>query len=176
MLACTVPRLLTECEPMSLTWRHLPKPARAIAEATVAAVEAARARDAEAYPREVARLAALPSEQAGLVLGGVVRALLEEQYPDGLTADDVRALAVRCLRAAAGWFPAVEPDVVVMLVAGALGLHPSAEEGLPLKAADVAGHAPLLVADLLTTSAAPLNAHLTTAFSTLAVIELSDTP
>src|SRR5262245_32900423 len=99
---------------MNLTWRHLPRPARAVAEAASGAVEAARARDPEAFEREVARLAALDPGRSGLVLGAVVRALLEDLYPNGLTAGDVRELVARCVRSAAAWFPGAEADVLIM--------------------------------------------------------------
>ncbi|MEV6983270.1 hypothetical protein AB0M95_18715 [Sphaerisporangium sp. NPDC051017] len=160
---------------MSVTWRHLPKPARAIAEAATGAVEAARSRDAEAFPIEAARLAALDSEQVGNVLGAVVRSLLEELHPDGLTADDVRNLVAHSVRSAA-WFPGVEADVVVILVAGALGLHQSEAEGFTLDGAEVARHAPLLIVDLLAASGRSGNEVLAAAFAGIALIEIAETP
>ncbi|RCG22847.1 hypothetical protein DQ384_34930 [Sphaerisporangium album] len=161
---------------MSVTWRHLPKPARAIAEAATGAVRAARSRDAEAFQTEATRLAALDSEQVGNVLGAVVRSLLEELHPDGLTADDVRGLVGHCVRSAAEWFPGVEADVVVILVAGALGLHQSGPEGFTLDGAEVARHAPLLITDLLAASGRSWNEVLAAAFSGIELIEIAETP
>ncbi|WP_405140732.1 hypothetical protein OG589_27685 [Sphaerisporangium sp. NBC_01403] len=159
-----------------MSWRHLPKPARVIAETAAGAVAAARSRDLAVFQREAARLGALDSEHVGLVLGAVVRASLEELHPDGLTADDVQAMVGRCVRSAAAWFPDVDPHVLVMLVAGALGLHQHETESLRLDAMDVARHAPLLVADLLALSGRPLDACLAAAFGDIQRTRAAETP
>ncbi|MET8140755.1 hypothetical protein ABZU32_10640 [Sphaerisporangium sp. NPDC005288] len=159
-----------------MSWRHLPKPARAVAEAAEGAVEAARARDLPAFERAAAALAALDSEHVALVLGTVTRTLLEDLHPGGLTADDVRALVGRCAREAAGWFPAVDADVLVMLVAGALGVHQPQAEAFPLDGEVVARHATLLVTDLLAVSGHPLGACLEAAFADIALVQIADTP
>ncbi|GAA3826465.1 hypothetical protein GCM10022226_53990 [Sphaerisporangium flaviroseum] len=159
-----------------MSWRHLPKPARAIAEAAADAVAAARSRDTEAFQRAAAQLAALDSEQVGLVLGAVVRSSLERLHPDGLTADDVHVLVARCARSAAGWFPTVDPDVLVMLVAGALGVHQPDEEAFRLEGPDVARHAPLLVADLLAVSGDPFAVRLNAALDDIARAQTSEMP
>ncbi|MFC4534685.1 hypothetical protein [Sphaerisporangium dianthi] len=161
---------------MSVSWRHLPKPARAVAEATEGAVAAARARDLPAFEASAAALAALESEHVALVLGTVTRLLLEDLHPGGLAVDDVRALVGRCAREAAGWFPAVDADVLVMLVAGALGVYQPEAEAFPLQADGVARHAVVLVADLLAVSGHPLDACLSAAFADIAVVQTSDTP
>ncbi|MEV7964394.1 hypothetical protein AB0O34_00210 [Sphaerisporangium sp. NPDC088356] len=159
-----------------MSWRHLPKPARVIAETAADAVAAARSRDLEAFQRESARLGALDSEHAGLVLGAVVRMSLEELHPDGLTADDVQAMVARCARSAAGWFPDLDPHVLVLLVAGALGLHQADTEAFRLDPMDVARHAPLLVADLLALSGRSLDACLEAAFADIQRTQASEMP
>src|SRR5688500_16099292 len=103
-------------------WRHLPSPARAIATAAEAAVEAARERDKEAFDDAVEQLAALDVVQVGLVLGAVVRTLLEDLHPDGLDGDDVRAALEHAVRASAEWQD-VDPQVMVVLLVGALGVQ-----------------------------------------------------
>ncbi|MEV0559975.1 hypothetical protein [Dactylosporangium sp. NPDC050588] len=129
-------------------WRHLPPPARAIATAASAAVEAAQARDKEAFDAAVEQLAGLDPEQSGLVLGVVVRALLEDLHPDGLDGDDVRAALEQAVRSAAEW-QEVDPQVMVVLLVGALGVQDDNDgEGRPSPQA-LARHAPLLLADLL---------------------------
>ena len=130
------------------TFRELPGPARAIAEAATDAVTAARARDLPAFEDVVGRLAVLDPEQVGLVLGAVVRSLLEDRHPDGLTSDDVRKVLEHSARAALGWCPRVDPDVLLVLLAGALGVHPDPDESPPPGCAAVAWHAPLLIAEL----------------------------
>ncbi|WFE32584.1 hypothetical protein [Micromonospora sp. WMMD975] len=157
---------------MSVTWRHLPAPAREIAVTASDAVDAARARDAEAYQPAVERLAA--ADRAGLVLGGVVRLLLEEGHPDGLDGDDVRQVLERCVRSSAAWWPEVDPHVLLVLLAGALGVYDPGDDENPPDPGAVARHAPLLVADLLAVTGCPLADYLTAAFTEVARTELHD--
>jgi hypothetical protein len=151
------------------------------------AVSAAAGRDRDAYEAATAELAALPAEQAGLVLAAIVRALLEEQHPDGLDGDDVRAVLERCVRGAA-WLPpdASRPRTVVAVLATALGVHeagltyeepgapPDPDREKPPTAAEFARHAPLLVADLLAAGGRRLRPYLDTAFAEIARAEAMD--
>ncbi|GAB3950907.1 hypothetical protein GCM10027614_52050 [Micromonospora vulcania] len=106
---------------MTGTWRHLPATARTIAVTATAAVAAARARDGQAYDEAVAGLAV--DERSGLVLGAVVRLLLEQGHPDGLDGDDVRQVLAHCVQDAARWRSDVDPHVVLVLLASALGVY-----------------------------------------------------
>lgn len=83
-------RRVCDAGPMTGTWRHLPATARAIAVTATAAVAAAQARDNQAYDEAVADLAA--DDRSGLVLGTVVRLLLEEVTRRGWPA----TTSVRC--------------------------------------------------------------------------------
>jgi hypothetical protein len=157
---------------VSVTWRHLPAPAREIAAAATVAVDAARDRDAEAYRAAVERLTA--ADRAGLVLGGVVRLLLEESHPDGLAGDDVRQVLERCVRSVAPWWPEVDPHVLLVLLASALGVYDPGEDDAPPGPGEIARHAPLLVADLLAVTGRPLAGYLTAAFAEVARTELHD--
>ncbi|MEU4773774.1 hypothetical protein [Micromonospora sp. NPDC023644] len=157
---------------MTTTWRHLPAPAREIATAATDAVAAARERAPEAYDVAVARLAT--AERSGLVLGAVVRLLLEETHPDGLDGDDVRQVLEGCVRGAAQWRPDVDPHVVLVLLAGALGVYDPDGDESPPDPPDVARHAPLLVADLLAATGRPLDGYLTAAFTEIARTERQD--
>lgn len=132
---------------MTSDWSYLPEPARGIAVATESAVAAARDSDPEAYAEATERLAAHSAEQVGIVAGETVRLLLEDRYADGLTGDDLREVLVACA-AAATWYDDFDPNVATTLIAGALGVHEADGERLPLTAADMATHAPLLVAVL----------------------------
>jgi hypothetical protein len=154
------------------TWRHLPAPAREIAVAATDAVAAAQSRDAGAYEPAVDRLTGV--DRAGLVLGGVVRLLLEETHPDGLDGDDVRQVLERCVRDVAAWRPDVDPHVLLVLLAGALGVYDPGEDDAPPDPAAIARHAPLLVADLLAVTGRPLAGYLTAAFAEVARTELHD--
>jgi len=128
-------------------WRHLPAPARPIAAATDAAVAAARERDAEALTTAVGELAAQDQARVGLILGTTVRLLLELTHPDGLDGDDIRAVLEQSVREAAGWQPEVDPHVVLVLLAGALGVHDDEEPAV--KPEVLARHSVLLIAHLL---------------------------
>jgi hypothetical protein len=161
---------------MSLPRRRVPDPARAIATALTDAVPAARDRDLAAYQEAVQRFAAVDPEQVGLVLGAVVRSLLEDLHPDGLAGDDVRTALEHCLRSAAGWFADVDADVLVVLLAGALGVHQPDNEPHPVGGVDVAAHAPLLIADLLAASGRPLAGYLDAAFAEIARAETVEMP
>jgi hypothetical protein len=106
------------------------------------------------------------------VLGSVVRLLLEDLHPDGLDGDDVRTVLEECVRSGGGWLPGVDPHVVLLLLAGALGLHDPDGEGPEHRAA--ATHGPLLVAHLLAGAPRPLAAYLTAAFAEIRRGELHD--
>jgi hypothetical protein len=133
---------------MTHSWRHLPAPARPVAAAALAAVTAARQRDDEALAEAVGDLAALDSALVGLIVGTAVRLLLEDTHPGGLDGDDVRNVLERCVRSAVEWQPDVDPHVVLILLAGAFGVHD--DDGEPPPKPDVlACHAAVLMADLL---------------------------
>jgi len=165
-------RRVCDALPMTGTWRHLPATARAIAVTATAAVAAAQQRDGEVYDEAVGGLAA--DERSGLVLGAVVRLLLEATHPDGLDGDDVRQVLERCVRAAAPWRPDVDPHVVLVLLAGALGVYDPGEDDSPPDPAALARHAPLLVADLLAVTGRPLDGYLSAAFTEIERTERHD--
>ncbi|WP_246017156.1 hypothetical protein [Micromonospora pisi] len=140
------------------------------------AVAAAAAGDAAAYERAATELAARNPEQVGLVLGGVVRMLLEEGHPDGLDSDDLQVVLKRCAGDALGWFPELDPTVLVLLLTAALGVHPSEEEAPPVEPAAMARHAPLLVADLLAVTGRPLADYLDAALAEIFIVQTMELP
>ncbi|WFE62754.1 MULTISPECIES: hypothetical protein [Micromonospora] len=157
---------------MTVTWRHLPTPAREIAVAATEAVEAAQAHDGATYDRAVLRLAG--ADRAGLVLGGMVRLLLEQAHPDGLDGSDIRRVLEHCIRSAETWQPDVDPHVVLVLLAGALGIYDPADGDASPDPVTVARHAPLLVTDLLEVTGIPFAGCLEAAFSEVARTERHD--
>jgi hypothetical protein len=161
---------------MSMPWHRMPAPARAIAAASTDAVEAARSADPVRYELAVERLAVLERERVSLILGAVVRSLLEDLHPAGLSGDDVQDALDRCARSAAAWFPAVDVSVLVVLLTGALGVHQPDEEPRAVSGLDVARHAPLLVADLLAGSGRRLDGYLDAAFAEIARAETMELP
>ncbi|HEX8343509.1 MAG TPA: hypothetical protein VF657_02020 [Actinoplanes sp.] len=157
---------------MNRSWVDLPAPARPIAVAVDDAVTAARRHDPEALAVAVDALAAQDPAQAGLVLGTLVRLLLEDAHPDGLDADDIREVLRRCVRGAAPWQPDVDPHVLLVLLAGALGvLEPDTPSPGPEAAAH---HAALLLAELTEGSGRPFTEQLSRAFTEIEQTRLDD--
>lgn len=130
-----------------MTYASWPAPARALAEAVDAAVTAAGKADADGFDGAMAQLARTDPEQLAVVLGSITRDLLERTHPDGLDADDARAVAVGVVRASA-WYPGLDGDAVLHALAGALGVSDPDDVTAPGAPAVVA-HGLLLVAGLL---------------------------
>src|SRR4051794_23168183 len=163
---------------------QLPAAARAISAATTDAVTAARAQEIEAFTEATDRLAAAEPEQVRVVLGVVVRALLEDLHPDGLSGDDLLELIKSCVRTSFGWYPAVDVQALIVVVTGALGVHEPDTEPRPVTALEVARHAPLFIAELLDTPNSPgrstevrsLTVYFSDAFGEIARSELNEFP
>jgi hypothetical protein len=156
---------------MTPTWWHLPAAARPIAAATDAAVAAARIRDSAAFGEAVGDLAALDTAQVGLILGTTVRLLLEDTHPDGLDGEDVREALEHCVRWAAPWQDDIDPRVVLILLAGALGVLEEDGEPPP-KPEALAANAALLLTDLLGKRSTP--DYLTAALQEIERAQLND--
>lgn len=154
----------------------LPAPARAISAACTDAVDAALATNAAAFDEATGRLAAADPQRVSVVLGALVRSLLEDLHPDGLSGDDLRIVVERCVRSGAGWPSRVDPGVLVVVLTGALGLHDPEEQPPPAAPPDVARQAALLTADLLTAAGRPLAGYLDAAFAELARAETVELP
>jgi hypothetical protein len=162
---------------MTASRQQLPPVPRAIEAAASDALTAAQSQDAVAFQRATQRLAALDREQVGLVLGAVVRSLLEESQPAGLTGEDVQELLARCAATSAAWVPAVDEGVLLVLLAGSLGIHAGEEEPRPVTALEMSSHAPLLIATLLGgQSSHRFSAHLDAAFTEIARSETVESP
>lgn len=149
--------------------RDLPIPARAIAAAAGTAVDAATRQDAGAFEAAAAVLAT--TEGSGLVLGSVVRLLLEEQNQDGLGADEVKAALTDCVTWSSTWTDDVDPHAVLVLLASALGVLDPDNTEIPSQE-QLSRHGALLTASLL--GPRPLDRYLTTAFTEIRRGELQD--
>lgn len=159
---------------------------RAIAES----VDAGLARDADRFTEAAGRLAVQDPHRLVLVQAGVVRSLLEELHPDGLSSADAQDVLRHCLTSTASWYPPADPRVLVLVLTGALGLaegtgpapaaagpeedpDPDREpEPPPVQPAALSQAAALLIADLLGRAGAPLRGYLDAA---LAELERSET-
>ncbi|OJF10336.1 hypothetical protein [Couchioplanes caeruleus] len=156
---------------MTVQWRHLPAAARPIAAATAAAAMAARDQDRDALTEAVALLSTQDQTQTGLILGTAVRLQLEAAHPDGLDADDVRAVLEKSVRPAAAWCPEVDPQVMLYLLAGALGVWD--DDGSPPPAPGaLALHAALLLTHL--SGARPIAEVITAALGEIQHAQLND--
>jgi hypothetical protein len=169
---------------------------RALAES----VDAALARDADRFAEAAGRLAVQDPQRLVLVQAGVIRSLLEQLHPDGLSSADAQDVLRRCLTSAASWYPQADPDVLVLVLTGALGLaegtgpapaaasangldgdpDPDADaDPAPVPAAGPAAlsqGAALLIADLLAAAGAPLAGYLDAALAELERAETIELP
>ncbi|HEU5470419.1 MAG TPA: hypothetical protein VFV67_07185 [Actinophytocola sp.] len=177
-----------------LTLGELPPVARVIASATTDAIAAAQVGDMAAFDEACSCLLIDP-EHARVILGDAVRLLLEEVLPDGVDGDDLREIIGRSARSAAPWFPGVDPGVMVVVLSGALGIHPdtppgpvTGEERAPElddpwdavpprpSAAAVTQQAVVILADLLSVRGRPLRGYLEAAFTEMARRETVEQP
>jgi hypothetical protein len=160
------------CSLFDMSSRPLPPAARGLAAAITGAVTAARAEDPDAFAAASEHLASLDPDRAGLLLGGMVRSVLEERHPDGLSAEDLQNAVEESVRSAARWFTELDPGVLVVLLTSAFGVHDTGEESARPTPLDVARHAPLLLAHLLDGAPRPFAGYLA---GTLAEIERAET-
>ena len=143
--------------------------------ALTAAVDAARAQQRGGFEEAVAALARFDAEQFRSILGWLLRSALEELHPDGLDADDLREVVLR-VGAASGWWPELEPQLLVVVLTGAFGEHPEPGD-LPRTAHEVvAAHSVLVVADLVAATRGPLARHLASALAEVRRAETVEMP
>ena len=134
---------------VTAAYHSWPAPARTMARAVDAAVAAARAGEVENFTEATARLVRLDRGQLTVLLGAVVRDLLEQAHPDGLDADDAEQVLDSCLRAAV-WYPQLDRDAMIHALTGALGVS-EVDESTAAGEPAVLLHGLLLIADQLTT-------------------------
>jgi len=132
------------------SWQSRGGPARTIGAAICRTVEQAQQRDLFEFQGTTNVLAELPAEQVGLVLGTVVRLLLEDRHVDGIDGDDIREVLNRCYLAAVSWLPpaTIQIEPLVAVLSSALGIHQPGVTYLEITSAPVepaAGSAPLWV-------------------------------
>ena len=147
----------------------------ALTSSLTGAVEAAAVGDLQAYDQAQARLSGVDPARLSVVTGTLVRGLLEELHPGGLTGDDVgevlRGAALRAL-----WLPDLDPAVLLVVVTGALGLLDAEDQPVQLAPAAVQRHAPVLVASLLASLVAPVGPRLAAALAELRRAETVELP
>jgi hypothetical protein len=134
---------------VTAAYHSWPAPARTMARAVDAAVAAARAGELDAFTEATAHLVRLDRGQLIVLLGAVVRDLLEQAHPDGLDSDDAEQALQSCLRSAQ-WYPQLDRDALIRALTGALGVSET-EESADADEPAVLNHGLLLIADQLTT-------------------------
>lgn len=102
---------------------HWPAITREIAEGSVVALTAVREESRPRFDEAVEVLVALPYEQVTAVHSGMARELFEELHPDGLAGEDVQAVLESVVRRGVRWVPSLDPDAVVAVLTGTLGVH-----------------------------------------------------
>jgi hypothetical protein len=150
-----------------------PRGVRVIGESVTAAVGAARAGDGEGFADAVGRLSTVDPQRVAVVLGWVIRSLLEELHPDGMDGEDLRAVLTRAATAAGTWESEVDSAGLLVVLTGALGLSDPDEQPV-LPPAAVAGNATLLLTHLL--GERPLPRYLDSAFAELERAETIEMP
>ncbi|CUU56880.1 hypothetical protein Ga0074812_109100 [Parafrankia irregularis] len=152
----------------------LPPIARAIGREVTAACAAVVAQDPDTLHAVCGRLRALDEPQVRDVLHGLTLGLIEQAFPDGLDAADLRALLGDVLRPAAAWLPGLEVYPVAVVVTGVLSVH---ESGAPPIDAEVLLTAcAVVVSHLLERLGAPLDAELARVFDELRQAQTMEMP
>lgn len=140
------------------------------------AVEAALSHDADRFALAAARLDVQDQQRLALVQAWVLRSLLEQLHPDGLSSADAQDVLRRCLLSAQTWRPQTDPDVLVLVLTGALGLADPDEASAAVGPAALSHGAALLTADLLSAAGSPLRGHLDAGFAELERAETIELP
>lgn len=153
-----------------------PRPARDIASGTADALTAVAAADAEAFADAHDRLLAAEPDQVRAVSSAMVRELLENTNPDGLSGEAVQEVLERTARAAAAWLPTLDVGALAVVLTGSLGLTDYDEDTLRVGWAVVLRHALLVIADLLAVAQAPADGYLRRAIGEIARAETVEMP
>ncbi|MDQ1740273.1 MAG: hypothetical protein QOE53_1925 [Pseudonocardiales bacterium] len=145
---------------------------RAITEA----VEAVSSQDAGRFALAADRLAVQDPQRLVLVQAWVLRSLLEELHPDGLSSADAQDVLSRCLRSTAQWHAETDPGVLVQVLTGALGLSDPDEAAAAAGPAALSSGAALLIADLVSVAGGSLAGYLDAALAELERAETIELP
>lgn len=154
---------------------HWPAVAREIASASADAVDAARAESADDFGAALTDLAALPFDQVASVQSRVVRELLETLHPDGLESDDVTDAIEGCVRTSA-WWPNLDPQVLVAVLIGALGVGDVEEQGSVRNSSGLVEAAALLTAYLAASAKVAAKEYITRSVNEIGRAETVEMP
>lgn len=158
-----------------MTVAGLPPAARSVHRAITALVASAEAQDVAALREACAQLRDCDEVQVRDVQQALVLGLVEQAFPDGLDADDVRGLLSDVIRSAVAWLPDLDPDAVALVLTGTLSVHeagaptPTGPDALPTGCA-------LVVRHLLHQLDASLEPELTRTFDELRTAQTMEMP
>lgn len=155
---------------------HWPRAAREIAESTASAVAAAAEADPDAFGESTAQLLAADPERVRAVHSTMVRELLEDAHPDGLSGEAVQSVLDRCARAAASWLPDLDAGVLAVVLTGSLGVSDPDEDAVRVGWAPIVRHAVLVIADLVTVTRVGVDGYLHRAIAEIARAETVELP
>ncbi|WP_018504803.1 hypothetical protein [Parafrankia discariae] len=157
-----------------MTPAGLPPSGRAISREVTAAVAAVTARDPDALREACSRLRTVDELQVRDVLHGLTLGLIEQAFPDGLDAADLRALLADVLRSAAAWLPGLDAYPVAVVLTGVLSVHE--EDGPPVDAEVLPIACSAVVSDLIRRLGVPLDAELARVFDELRRAQTMELP
>ncbi|OZC74395.1 hypothetical protein CH282_27825 [Rhodococcus sp. 06-418-1B] len=126
-----------------------PPTVRAIADATDDAIAAARARSKGDFDDAARSLDSEDRAQVSSIHAEMVRSLLEELHPDGLTGEDVQDALTSAVRASAAWYEDLDVPGFVEVLTGALGVADHMQEAAEQRPFPRPEHAILIITDLL---------------------------
>ncbi|ONH30335.1 hypothetical protein [Pseudofrankia asymbiotica] len=160
-----------------MTMAGLPPEGRVLARTVTAVVDAAGQRDAAALRAACLQLRARDETLTGDVLHRLTLGLVERAYPDGVDADDIRGLFDEVVRLASPWLTGLDPYAVVLVLAGALSIHPPDDAPKPSLDPDALPIACALVVDhLLAQLGSRLPAELARTFDDLRTAQTMEIP
>jgi hypothetical protein len=130
-------------------------------------VAAARARDAVRFAASAASLGRLDPAATGLLQATVIRALLEDLHPGGLSGDDVRDVLASASVQARSWCADVDEGSMVEVLTGALGVADPDSAPVPQRPEVLNRNGTLVIAEVLERGGAPLQGYLDSAMAEL---------
>lgn len=153
-----------------------PKVARDIADATADGLAAVRAANRDALTDAVEELRALSFEQVASVHAAIVRELLEDTHPDGLSSEDVQDALTACAKSTITWLPDLDVQALAAVYTGALGITDLEDDSFRIGHAAYVRSAVLVIGSLSAGVKKPQNAYITAAIGEIARAQTIEMP
>ncbi|MGC0366135.1 hypothetical protein ABH922_004119 [Rhodococcus sp. 27YEA15] len=153
-----------------------PPVARDIADATLDALTAVRSAQRDALDDAVDELRGLSFEQVSSVHAAIVRELLEDTHPDGLSSEDVQDALTSCARATIVWLPDLDVQALAAVYTGALGISDLEDDSFRVGHGAYLRSAVLVIGNLSTVSKKSPAAYVTRAIGEIARAQTIEMP